>query len=70
MKQKIINIAIITLLVVSIGFNIYTFGWQKVRTKYQQQGYNACLNGIVQVVQQIGEVKIGEMVLIPQTQAK
>lgn len=102
MKNKIIKIAIIVLIAISVGFNIY-IGWKNLKisivekyytsienklkllndddknndvqlseleSKLLQRGMNIAINQILNQVQQTGQVKIGETILVPQFQVK
>jgi hypothetical protein len=68
--NKIIKNSLITIFVAvtlaSVGFNVYSFGWEKVQNYYEQIGFNTAVNQIYQTVKQNGSAKIGDMILIPQ----
>ena len=64
MKKKIIIIAVIVLIVVSLGFNVYILLWKNTEQRILQKGANIIVNQIINQINQTGEVQIGDMILI------
>ena len=58
MYRKVIVIAVLILLVLSVGFNLYSLSWKPMTLKYQQIGAGNVLAAIKAEIQQKGEVTI------------
>ena len=67
MKKRILIIAGIILVIISIGLNLYWVSQnyiEKVKDEIYQQGFNDALNAVITNVQQNNQVKIGDFILI------
>jgi len=63
--KKIAKIALIVIICVSFGLNIYYFGWKRLERKIYQRGIAQCVNTILTSVRQRGEVRINNLILVP-----
>ena len=68
MKNKIIKIVVIVLIAISVGFNVYALCWKKIENNIMKKGANQVLGAIMNQIDQTGQVKINNTVLVPQVQ--
>ena len=64
MKKIIIIILAVSVLVASLGANLYHFGWKKLESKLREEGFNIAVNYIIKQVNEKGEVKINDNLIL------
>jgi Na+-translocating ferredoxin:NAD+ oxidoreductase RnfD subunit len=62
-RNILISLAIIAVLASAAG-NIYYFGWKKLEANLLQKGFDIAVSQIIQSVQQIGQVQLGEDLIL------